>query len=54
MNDLGLMAAMMDASPAEILVGNNGFTNFKGSFTEQYVLQQYISVRGESPFYYSN
>lgn len=54
MNDLGLMAAMMDASPAEILVGNNGFTNFKGSFTEQYVLQQYVSVHGESPFYYSN
>ncbi|MCF0217284.1 MAG: ATP-binding protein [Fibrobacteraceae bacterium] len=53
-NDLGLLGAMVDAPAADILVGNNVFSNFKGSFTEQYVAQQFFSVTEKSLFYYSN
>lgn len=43
-NDLGLLGAMSDAPAAEILVGNNAFSTYKGSFTEQFVAQQFKSV----------
>ncbi len=53
-HDIGLLGAMSEAPAAEILVGNNCFSTYKGSFTEQYVLQQYISVFNGCPFYYAN
>lgn len=53
-NDLGLLGAMVDAPAKEILIGNNGFSNYKGSFTEQYVAQQYFSATNKGLFYYSN
>lgn len=54
LNDLGLLGAMVDAPAKEILIGNNGFSNYKGSFTEQYVAQQYFSATKKNLFYYSN
>lgn len=53
-NDLGLFGAMTDAPPSEILVGNNIFTNYKGSFTEQFVAQEYFTARQNQLFYYTN
>lgn len=45
---------MVDVPAKEILIGNNGFSNYKGSFTEQYVAQQYFSATKKNLFYYSN
>lgn len=53
-NDLGLLGAMADAPASEILIGNNAFSNYKGSFTEQYVAQQFFSACGKELFYYAN
>lgn len=59
-NDLGLLGAIVDAPASEILVGNNSFSSYKGSFTEQYVAQQFYSaiVKGgassKSLYYYTN
>ena len=53
-NDLGLLGAMTDAPASEILVGNNIFTNYKGSFTEQFFAQEYFTARNKELFYYTN
>lgn len=42
MSDLGLLGAMVEAPADQILVGNGAFSSYKGSFTEQYVAQQYF------------
>ena len=52
-NDLGLLGAMNDTPASQILVGNNIFEEYKGSFTEQYVCQEIVSA-GVVPYYYSN
>lgn len=51
--DCGLLACMTDASADQILIGDNAFTEFKGAFTEQYVLQQLLAL-GLKPYYWSN
>ena len=51
--DCGLLACMTDASADQMLIGDNVFTEFKGAFTEQYVLQQLL-VLGLKPYYWSN
>ena len=38
--DVGLLGAMVNVDPVQILVTNNAFTEYKGGMTEQYVLQQ--------------
>ena len=42
--DCGLLACMTDASADQMLIGDNVFTEFKGAFTEQYVLQQLLAL----------
>ena len=54
LNDLGLLGAMSDASPAEILIGNGAFSSYQGSFTEQFVAQQFFSAVGKNLYYYTN
>lgn len=49
--DCGLFAAMAGADSEQMLIGNNVFKDFKGAFTEQFVLQQLLS-RGFSNIYY--
>ena len=44
----------MDAPANEILIGDEIFSSYKGSFTEQYVAQQFYSSGGENLYYYSN
>lgn len=51
--DCGLFGCMADAPASQMLVGNNIFKEFKGAFTEQFVLQQLISL-GMKPYYWSN
>lgn len=51
--DCGLLSCMSDVPADQMLVGNNVFMEFKGAFTEQYVLQQLRAV-GFSPSYWSN
>ena len=51
--DCGLLACMADAPADQMLIGNNVFTEFKGAFTEQYVMQQLKAI-GLSPYYWSN
>lgn len=51
--DCGLLACMTDASADQMLIGDNVFTEFKGAFTEQYVLQQLLTL-GLKPYYWSN
>ena len=51
--DCGLLACMTDVSADQMLIGDNVFTEFKGAFTEQYVLQQLLAL-GLKPNYWSN
>ena len=51
--DCGLLACMADAPASQMLVGDNVFTEFKGAFTEQYVMQQLKAI-GYTPYYWSN
>lgn len=51
--DVGLLGAMSDLDASSILEGNEIFREFKGAFTEQYVLQQLVSDTAYTPYYYS-
>lgn len=51
--DVGLLGAMAQIPPSLILIGDNVFSNYKGSFTENYVLTQMLSVPGTVTGYYS-
>lgn len=50
--DLGLLGAMSDVSAKDILVKDTAFKEYKGAFTEQYVLQQIIA-QDIKAYYYS-
>lgn len=50
--DIGLLGAMSELDLHSIIEGNRLFIEFKGAFTEQYVLQQIISDTDYSPYYY--
>ncbi len=50
--DCGLLGCMTDAPASQMLVGNNVFREFKGAFTEQYVLEQLVAM-GITPYYWS-
>lgn len=49
--DVGLLGAMADVEPVQVLVANNIFAEYKGGMTEQFVLQQ-MKSHGVSPIYY--
>jgi len=51
--DCGLLGCMVGASAAQMLVGDNLFKEFKGAFTEQFVLQQ-LAAMGMATYYWSN
>ena len=52
-NDIGLLAALGELPVSAFVDGNELFTEFKGALTEQYVLQQLISVNKVKAYYYS-
>lgn len=51
--DCGLLACLSEASPKDLLLGTNAFIGFKGAFTENFVLQQFKSAIGDTPYYFS-
>lgn len=51
--DCGLLACLIEANPNEMLLGSHAFVDFKGAFTENFVLQQMMSAGISSVFYYS-
>ena len=53
MLDCGLLACMAEANPNAMLLGTNAFTEFKGAFTENFVLQQIKATLESSVFYFS-
>lgn len=53
MVDLGLMCAMGNLPAKVLLEGDTLFTDFKGAITEQYVMQQFKSVKDLSIYYWS-
>lgn len=54
MVDLGLLSCMVGMRQDVLLDGNELFREFKGALTEQYVLQQLITLRGVSTYYWTN
>ena len=51
--DVGLLGAMSKASPRLMLINNGVFTEFKGAFTENYVLEQLKSIGDFDAYYFS-
>ena len=51
--DIGLLGAMTDAPAESILIGDNIFSEYKGAFTENYVLQQIVTIPNRPTYYYS-
>lgn len=52
--DCGLLGALSETPPEQILIGDNVFEEYKGAFTEDYVLQQLKSLPRTFVYYYSN
>ena len=52
--DLGLLAALSGAPADMMLIGNQVFEEFKGMFTEQYVLQQMVAREDLQVYYWSS
>ena len=52
MNDVGLLGAAMDTPAQLILLGDDAFSEYKGAFSEQFVLSQII-VSGLPVYYYT-
>jgi len=51
-HDVGLLSAIAELPSTALIDGNALFSNFNGSLTEQYVLQEIVAV-GASPHYWS-
>ena len=54
LNDVGLLGALMDVSAKDMLLGNNVFSEFKGAFSEQYVLSQMVPFELPTHYYSTN
>lgn len=54
MLDCGLLGAMSQTPPEQILVSNNVFEEYKGAFSENFVLQQMLNIPRTFIYYYSN
>lgn len=51
--DVGLLGAMSDLDAESILEGSDIFVEFKGAFTEQFVLQELVAETEYIPYYYA-
>src|SRR5574344_368878 len=54
MLDCGLMGAMVDTPAADILIGDHIFKDYKGAFSELYVLQQLKTIDNMPVYYFSS
>lgn len=50
-SDIGLLSCLTDLDTATLIKGNDVFTEFKGSLTEQFVIQQ-LKTLDDLPIYY--
>lgn len=53
MLDCGILAALCGTRPQEILLGNQAFREFKGAFTENFVIQQLTALQATPTYYFS-
>lgn len=53
MLDIGLLGAMAQVDPSLMLIGNTIFTEFKGAFTENYVMIQMVPCHNVAIAYYA-
>ena len=51
--DVGLLGALTQTPPDQILIGDNVFSEYKGAFTENFVLQQLQTIPSLPIYYYS-
>lgn len=51
--DVGLLGAMADTSPSQVLIGDSVFSEYKGAFTENFVLEQLKTLHPLPIYYYS-
>lgn len=51
--DIGLLGALTQTPASQIIIGNNVFSEYKGAFTENFVLQQLKSFDSLPIYYYS-
>ena len=49
--DVGLLGAMVNMAPSQVLIKNDIFKEYKGGMTEQFVLQE-MKSKGVCPIYY--
>jgi len=54
MLDVGLLSCMVRLNQSVLLNGNELFKEFKGALTEQYVLQQFITLNKLNTYYWTN
>lgn len=52
--DVGLLGCMMGLRQRTLVEGNDLFVEFKGALTEQYVLQQLVTLSNLNIYYYTN
>lgn len=52
--DCGLLGALSETPPEDLLLSNHDMVEYKGAFTENYVLSQLAASQSSSVFYYSN
>ena len=53
-NDVGLLSAKSSLNLKTIISGNDVFTEFKGSLTEQFVIQQLSTIENMPIYYWTN
>lgn len=51
--DVGLLGALSEASPGLMLTSNDVFHEFKGAFTENYVLEEIVPFKNLHVYYFS-
>ena len=52
--DTGLLTCMTGLNQSTLIEGNKLFVEFKGALTEQYVLQQLVTIENLNTYYYTN
>lgn len=52
--DVGLLGCMTGIGQRTLLDGNDMFVEFKGALTEQYVIQQLVTIPQLNTYYYTN
>ncbi len=52
--DCGLLGALSGTPPVSLLVAENGMSESKGAFTENFLMSQLVASTGQPVFYYSS